>query len=167
MDATVIKRLVIRKASEADVPVLLRLIRELADYEHLSQECIATEESIKDILFGDGVNAEALVAEYDDTPVGFALFFHNFSTFLGKRGIYIEDLFVKPDFRRKGVGRALLMHIVRIAKERKCGRVEWCVLDWNEPAIKFYKGIGAKPLDEWTIFRLSGDALQKLGEENS
>lgn len=166
MDATMIDRLVIRKASETDVPVLLSLIRELADYEHLSHECVATEELIKDILFGDGVNAEALVAEYDGTPVGFALFFHNFSTFLGKRGIYIEDVFVKPDFRRKGIGRALLMHIVRLAKERKCGRVEWCVLDWNEPAIKFYKGIGAKPLDEWTVFRLSGDALQKLGEEN-
>jgi GNAT superfamily N-acetyltransferase len=165
MDATVIDRLVIRKASETDVPLLLCLIRELADYEHLSHECVATEESIKDILFGNGINAEALVAEYDGTPVGFALFFHNFSTFLGKRGIYIEDIFVKPDFRRKGIGRALLTHIVRLAKERNCGRVEWCVLDWNEPAIKFYRGIGAKPLDEWTVFRLSGDALQKFGGE--
>ncbi len=157
-------QLVVRQATRADVPVLLDLIRGLAEYEKLTDICVATEQGLEDMLFSEGVNAEALIAESDGAPVGFALFFHNFSTFLGRRGIYIEDIYVKPEFRGGGIGKAMLLHITRLANERGCGRVEWSCLDWNEPAIRFYKNIGAQPMDEWTLFRLTGDSLQRLGE---
>lgn len=166
MQSATTERLVLRNAAREDVPVLLELIRGLAEYEKLTHICVADEESIDDILFGEGTTAEALVAEYDGEPVGFALFFHNFSTFLGRRGIYIEDIYVKPEARRGGIGKAILQHIIRLANERGCGRVEWSCLNWNEPAISFYKGIGATPMDEWTVFRLSGDALRNLEEVN-
>jgi len=166
MQSATTDRLVLRNAAREDVPVLLELIRGLAEYEKLTHICVADEESIDDILFGEGTTAEALVAEYDGEPVGFALFFHNFSTFLGRRGIYIEDIYVKPEARRGGIGKAILQHIIRLANERGCGRVEWSCLNWNEPAISFYKGIGATPMDEWTVFRLSGDALRNLEEVN-
>lgn len=155
--------LVIREATRRDVPVLLELIRGLAEYEKLTDICVADEQGIEDILFGEGVRAEALLAEYEGQPVGFALFFHNFSTFLAKRGIYIEDIYVRPDMRANGIGKALLLHVVRLANERECGRVEWSCLNWNEPAIGFYKRMGAQQMDEWSIFRLTGEALERLG----
>jgi GNAT superfamily N-acetyltransferase len=163
MDTATSRGLVIRQATRADVPVLLTLIRGLAEYEKLTDTCVATEADIADVLFGEGVTAEALLAEQDGEPVGFAFFFHNFSTFLGRRGIYIEDIFVKPERRGGGVGKALLLHVVRLANQRGCGRVEWSCLDWNEPAIGFYKRMGAQQLDEWSIFRLTGSALERLG----
>ena len=152
----------IRPAAEADVPLILTFIRELADFERLSHEVVATEEALRDALFGERRFAEVLLGYLGDDPAGFALFLHNFSTFLGKPGIYLEDLYVRPEFRGAGVGRALLVHLARLARERGCGRLEWSVLDWNEPAIGFYKGIGASPVSGWTVYRLSGEALEKL-----
>jgi len=152
----------IEPARERDVPLILELIRGLAEYERLADQCIATEARLREALFGAQPAAEVLLAYADDQPAGFALFFHNFSTFLGRRGLYLEDLFVKPEFRRLGIGRRLLAGLARIAVERGCGRFEWSVLDWNEPAIEFYKRLGAKPLDEWTIFRVTGGALTEL-----
>lgn len=157
----------VRAAVESDVPVVLSLIRELAEYEKLAHECVATEESIRNLLFGTGAVAEALVGEYDGEPVGFALFFHNCSTFLGRRGIYLEDLYVRPALRGLGLGKAMLLHIVRLAEGRGCGRVEWSVLDWNQPAIDFYKSLGAEPLDEWTTFRLTRQSIEKLAGNGS
>jgi len=152
----------IERAQERDVPLILELIRGLAEYERLADQCVATEAGLRDALFGARPAAEVLIAFAGDTPAGFALFFHNFSTFLGRRGLYLEDLFVKPEFRRLGIGRRLLTELARIAVERGCGRFEWSVLDWNAPAIEFYKHLGAKPLDDWTIFRMSGEDLEKL-----
>ena len=152
----------VRSATPADVPVILGLIRELADYEKLTDICVATEQSIHDLLFGAGSVAEALIGEYEGKPVGFALFFYNVSTFLGKRGIYLEDVYVQPAMRGKGLGKALLLHLIRLAHERGCGRVEWSVLNWNTPAIDFYKSLGAEPLDEWTVFRVTGQTLVDL-----
>jgi GNAT superfamily N-acetyltransferase len=152
----------IQVATEDDVPLLLSLIRELADYERLSHEVVATEETLRDSLFGGRQLAETLLAHLGDEPVGFALFFHNFSTFLGRPGIYLEDLYVKPEFRGAGVGRALLVRIAGLAKERNCGRLEWSVLDWNEPAIGFYERIGASPVSGWTVYRVTGEALEEL-----
>ena len=152
----------IRSATEDDVPLILNLIKELAEYERLSHEVIATEEALRDSLFGGRQVAEALLGFLEDDPAGFALFFHNFSTFLGKPGIYLEDLYVRPEFRGAGVGRALLVHLAKLAKERNCGRLEWSVLDWNEPAIGFYKGIGASPVSGWTAYRVTGEALEDL-----
>ena len=152
----------IRVATEEDVPLILRFIKELATYERLSHEVSVTEELLTDSLFGARRVAEALLGYLEDDPAGFALFFHNFSTFLGKPGIYLEDLYVRPEFRGAGVGRALLVHLAKLARERGCGRLEWSVLDWNEPAIGFYKGIGASPVSGWTVYRVSGEALEEL-----
>jgi GNAT superfamily N-acetyltransferase len=155
-------RLTIRPAAEADIPLVLMFIRGLAEYEHLSHLVTATEETLRDALFGARPGAEVLLAFETQTPVGFAVFFHNFSTFLGRRGLWLEDIYIDPAFRRKGYGRALLLHVARIAHERGCGRFEWSALDWNTPAIDFYKGLGAVPLDDWTIFRATGAALEKM-----
>jgi GNAT superfamily N-acetyltransferase len=152
----------IRPAREHEVPLILAFIRELAEYERLSSAVVATEEDIRASLFGPRPYAEAVFACLDNDPVGFALFFHNFSTFLGRPGLYLEDLFVRPVARRKGVGRQLLNYLAKLAVDRGCGRLEWAVLDWNEPAIRFYRSIGAVAIDEWTIFRLTGPALQQL-----
>lgn len=156
----------IEKATEKDVGLILGFIRELAEYEHLSHEVVATEELLQESLFGKRPVAEALIGYYEGKPVGFAVFFHNFSTFLGRPGIYLEDLYVQPPMRGKGIGRAMLVYLAKLAKERQCGRLEWSVLDWNEPAIKFYKGLGAIPKDKWTGYRLTGEALDALAEGN-
>jgi GNAT superfamily N-acetyltransferase len=153
----------IKPATVKDVPLILSLIKELADYEKLSHEVIATEEKLQTALFGDYPYAEIIIGYLDNIPVGFALYFHNFSTFLGLPGIHLEDLFVKPHARGKGFGKQMLAHVAKVAKERECGRLEWSVLNWNEPAINFYKSLGAKPMDEWTVYRLTGDALEDNG----
>jgi GNAT superfamily N-acetyltransferase len=152
----------IRMARETDIPLILHFIQSLAEYERLRESCVATEEQLQATLFGDNPGAEVIIASIDDEPMGFALFFHNYSTFLAQRGIYLEDLFVKPEARGHGVGYALLSALARIAIERDCGRLEWAVLDWNQLAIDFYKRIGAHPLDDWTVFRMTGDALESL-----
>lgn len=152
----------IREASKDDVPLILAFVRELAAYEKLAHEVVATEDAIRETLFGGTPRAEVLMAELDGSPVGFALYFHNYSTFLGQAGIYLEDLFVRPDARHRGVGQALLAELAAIALRRGCGRLEWAVLDWNEDAIGFYLCLGAKPCDEWTTYRLSGEALARL-----
>jgi len=152
----------IERATERDVPLILRLIKELADYERMSDEVIATEDGLRRTLFGAHPAAEVVVGYAGDEPAGFALFFHNYSTFLGKPGLYLEDLFVVPAFRGRGYGKALLVHLAKLAVERDCGRFEWSVLDWNEPAIGFYKKLGAKPMEAWTIMRVAGDALHNL-----
>jgi GNAT superfamily N-acetyltransferase len=152
----------VRAASREDVPLILSFIKELAEYERLSHEVVATEETLKEWLFGERPVAEVLIGEHAGEAAGFALFFHNFSTFLGKPGIYLEDLYVRPEFRRAGVGRVLLVHLAKLARERGCGRLEWSVLDWNEPAIGFYRGIGASPVSGWTVYRVTGEALEEL-----
>jgi GNAT superfamily N-acetyltransferase len=152
----------IRPATVGDVPLILSLIRELAVYEKLEHVVSATEESIENALFGNRASVEAIIALLDDQPVGFALFFPNFSTFLGKPGLYLEDLFVRPAARGSGLGRMMLEYLARLAVERGWGRMEWAVLDWNEPAIGFYKKMGATALDDWTTFRVTGDALERL-----
>lgn len=152
----------IREATEADVPLILKFIRDLAVYEKLEHKVVASEASLRQTLFGNPRFAEVVFAVVEEQEAGFALFFHNYSTFLGQPGIYLEDLFVKPDMRGRGIGKALLAHLARLAKERGCGRVEWAVLDWNTPSIDFYKSLGAVPLSDWEIFRLTGDALDKL-----
>ena len=161
MDVTA-ESLRIERATERDVPLILRLIKELADYERMADEVVATEDALRQTLFGARPAAEVVVAYAGIEPAGFALFFHNYSTFLAKPGLYLEDLFVVPKFRGRGCGKALLTHLAALAVERNCGRFEWSVLDWNEPAIGFYKKLGAKPMDTWTIFRVTGDALHKL-----
>ena len=155
-------RLHIRPAEPEDVALLLDLIRELADYEKAPQEAVATPELLRAALFGERPSAEAVIAEWQGEPAGFALFFHNFSTWLGKPGLYLEDLFVREDRRGRGIGKALLLHLARIARERGCGRMEWSVLDWNRPAIEFYEALGAKRQSEWTVYRLDAWALDKL-----
>ena len=157
--------LAIRSAVAADVPVIADLIRGLARYEKLEHEVTMTEELLANNLFGQQRYAEALIAEEGGAPVGFALFFHNFSTFLAKPGIYLEDLFVVPEQRGRGIGRALLKRLAKIAVERDCGRLEWAVLDWNRDAIGFYERLGARPNSEWTVYRLAGEALTSLGRE--
>ena len=154
----------IRPARVEDVSIILELIRELATYERAPNEVTATEEQLVDVLFGTRPAAEVLLAFEGKSPVGFAVFFHNFSTWLGRPGLYLEDLFVKPDKRGKGYGRALLVDLAKIARDRGCGRMEWAVLDWNEPAIKFYRALGAKPMDEWTVFRLTRDGIARLAQ---
>jgi GNAT superfamily N-acetyltransferase len=157
----------IRAARVEDAPIILQLIRDLATYERAPNEVAATEEQLVDVLFGEKPAAEVLLAFEKDAPVGFAVFFHNFSTWLGRPGLYLEDLFVKPDKRGKGYGRALLVDLAKVARDRGCGRMEWAVLNWNEPAIKFYRALGAKPLDEWTVFRLARDGIAKLAQAES
>ncbi len=155
----------IRRAGPGDVPLVLRFIRGLAAYEKLLGEVEATEERLTQTLFpGEGARAAAhvVIGELDGRPAGFALYFFNYSTFLAKPGLYLEDIFVEPEFRRRGLGRALLLHVARIAREAGCGRMEWSVLDWNTPAIDFYRSLGAVALDEWTVFRLTADALGRL-----
>jgi GNAT superfamily N-acetyltransferase len=152
----------IRFAGEQDIPTILRFIRDLARYERLEHEVVATEDVLRQTLFGPRRHAEVLLGEVNGEPAGFALFFHNFSTFLGRPGIYLEDLFVRPEDRGRGYGKALLGRLAELAIERGCGRVEWAVLDWNAPSIEFYKSLGAVPMTDWRIFRLKGDALQKV-----
>lgn len=152
----------IRPATPADTALILELIRELAEYERLAHEVVATEAQLRENLFGATPQAEVVIAEWNGAPAGFALWFHNFSTFLGKRGLYLEDLFVRPALRGKGIGKALLQHLARVAVARDCGRFEWAVLDWNEPARTFYVSLGAKPVAEWDIFRVTGEALVRL-----
>ena len=155
----------VRPATKEDVPVILDFIKALAEYEHLSHDVIATEESLSTTLFGAHPAAEVVIGYAEDgTPAGFALYFSNYSTFLAKPGIYLEDLFVKPTFRGKGYGKALLVYLARLAEERNCGRLEWSVLDWNTPAIDFYKSLGARPMDEWTVFRVTGEQLTALAQ---
>jgi GNAT superfamily N-acetyltransferase len=149
-------------ATEDDTALILSFIGKLAEYERLSHEVVASEDALRKWLFGPRPMAEVALAFWADQPVGFALYFHNFSTFLGQPGIYLEDLFVEPEHRGKGIGKALLIHLARIATERGCGRLEWAVLDWNQPSIEFYRRLGALPKDDWTIFRLTGDALLQL-----
>ena len=155
----------IRPAISADLPLIAQFIRDLADYERLAHEVRFDEAVLGDRLFGARPYAEVLIGEIDSTPQGFALFFHNFSTFEGRPGVYLEDLFVRPEARGSGLGKALLAALARIAVERDCARLEWWVLDWNDPAIQFYKKLGAKPMDEWTTFRVDGEALEKLSEQ--
>lgn len=154
----------IRSATESDVHLILEFIRQLAQYERLAHEVVTDESLLRGFLFGKRAYAEVLLADLGDEPVGFALFFHNFSTFLGRPGVYLEDLFVKPEARGKGVGKALMKRIAALAVERGCGRFEWAVLDWNEPAIEFYRSIGAVPMDTWTVQRVTGQALHDLAE---
>jgi GNAT superfamily N-acetyltransferase len=155
-------RLRLRPADESDTGLILALIRELADFERLGHEVTACEEDLRRNLFGERLLAEVIIAEYDAKAAGFALFFHSYSTFLGKPGLYLEDLFVRPEHRGRRIGKALLVCLARIARERDCGRLEWSVLDWNEPAIGFYESLGARPMDEWTTYRVSGAALSTL-----
>lgn len=154
--------LTIQHATEQDIPLILFFIKGLAEYERLEDRVVATEEILRETLFGKTRFAEVLIARFNDEPAGFALFFHNYSTFLARPGIYLEDLFVLPALRGKGIGKALLARLAKISKERNCGRLEWSVLDWNESAIGFYKKLGAVPLSDWTVFRLTGEALDEL-----
>ena len=155
----------IRLAQPGDVPTILALIRDLAEYERAPHEVVTTEEQLRKNLFGPQPTAEVLLGEEAGVPVCFALFFHNFSTWMGRRGLYLEDLFVKPEVRGRGYGRALLVRLAQIARERECGRMEWAVLDWNEPAIQFYRKLGARPNDDWTIFRLTMEGISQLAGE--
>lgn len=156
----------IRPAAPGDIPLIAALIRELAEYERAPDQAVATEGMLHQHLFGNGLGrgptAECVIGQVDGRAEGFALYFHNFSTWLGRPGLYLEDLFVRPSARSRGLGKALLTHLARIAVERGCGRMEWSVLDWNTPAIEFYRAHGAQAMDEWTTFRLSGTALERL-----
>jgi len=158
------ERLTIRPATESDVPVILQLIRDLASYEKAPGDVTATETQLQEVLFGRKPAAEVILAFEGASSVGFAVFFHNFSTWLGRPGLYLEDLFVHPEHRGKGYGRALLVHLAKIARDRGCGRMEWAVLDWNDPAIQFYRKLGAKPMEEWTVFRLTSDGISTLAQ---
>ncbi len=155
-------KIIIRKAKAKDVKQIFTFIKELAKYEKLSKDVVATEKLLKSNLFGKRKFAEVLIAEFNGKDAGFALFFHNFSTFVGKPGIYLEDIYVRENLRNNGIGKALLIELVKLAKERNCGRIEWSVLDWNEPSIKFYKKLGAKPMEDWTVFRLTEIQFDKL-----
>lgn len=157
----------IRTTTEADVPVILSLVRELAEYERAPEAVVATEAGLREVLFGPKRSAEVLLALANGDAVGFAVYFHNFSTWLGRPGLYLEDLFVRPAERGKGYGRALLERLAQIAQERGCGRMEWAVLDWNDPAIQFYRKLGAEPMNEWTVFRLTKDGIAKLAASKS
>jgi GNAT superfamily N-acetyltransferase len=164
-NSTEIPSFQIRAAIKEDVPAILSYIKKLADYERLSHEVVATEAGLRETLFGRRRTAEVALGYFKREPVGFVLFFHSYSTFLGQPGIYIEDLFVDEAFRRRGFGRALLAYVARLAKERRCGRLEWSVLDWNEPAINFYKQLGATPMNEWTVYRVTGESFRKLAAD--
>ena len=155
----------IRFAEEKDVPLILQFIKELADYEKCLDQVVATEEILRESLFGGRRNAEVILAYWQNQPVGFALFFHNFSTFLGRPGLYLEDLYIVPEARGKGFGKTMMIYLAKLAKERNCGRFEWWVLDWNEPALEFYRSLGAVPMSEWTVQRVTGEALDCLVAE--
>ncbi|MCQ4637377.1 GNAT family N-acetyltransferase [Anaerovorax odorimutans] len=155
-----------RYAERKDVALILQFIKELADYEHMLEEVVATPELLEEWIF-DKKKAEVLFLLEDDNEVGFALFFHNFSTFLGRAGIYLEDLYVRPEHRGKGYGKALLTQLAKIAVERKCGRLEWWCLDWNKPSINFYLSMGAEPMEDWTVYRISGNKLEELSEQQA
>ncbi|AFQ42836.1 GNAT family N-acetyltransferase [Desulfosporosinus meridiei] len=154
----------LRYAKVDDVPLILSFIKELADYEKMLDQVVATEEILRESLF-ELKKAEVLIGEYEERPIAFALFFHNFSTFLGRPGIYLEDLYVKPEMRGEGIGKIILSQLAKIAIERKCGRLEWWCLDWNEPSIEFYKSKGAVPMDDWTVYRVTNEALVKLAKD--
>ncbi len=154
----------IRPAEVGEAGLILDMIRELADYEKLLHEVTATEQDIRATLFGEDRRAEALLVCVADEPAGFAIFFHNYSTFLGKNGLYLEDVYVRPEFRHQGVGKAILKHLAGIAKDRDCGRFEWAVLDWNQPAIRFYKSMSARPQKDWTVYRLDRNGIEKLAD---
>jgi GNAT superfamily N-acetyltransferase len=154
----------IRQATRADVPLVLSFVKDLAEYEKLSHLVVATEEVIAEELFGPNSHTEVLLGHIGTEPVAFAVYFHNFSTFLGRKGLYLEDLYVRPAYRRRGYGRAMLLQAARIAAERNCGRLEWSVLDWNEPAIFFYETLGATIMHEWKLVRVTGDALAKMAK---
>jgi GNAT superfamily N-acetyltransferase len=156
----------LRFARTEDVGLILDFIKALAAYEKLSHEVVADENRLRRTLFGDHPSAEVIIAELGGEPAGFALFFHNYSTFLARPGLYLEDLFVRPELRGRGVGRRLLSHLAEIAVERGCGRLEWWVLDWNEPAIRFYTKLGARSMDDWTVFRVDGDALERMARRD-
>ena len=156
---------VLRKATVEDCPLILSFIRELADYEKLLHEVIASVETLEESLFGEVAYAQSVIGEHQGTAVGYALFFHNFSTFTGRPGIYLEDLYVQPHMRGQGFGKCLLAYLARLAVDKGCTRVEWSVLDWNEPSIQFYRSIGAAPMDEWTVQRLDGEALARFAKE--
>ena len=165
MEAVNLNKMVIRKGNASDCPLILDFIQQLGDYEKLSHEVVATSEQLNQTLFGNKPYAEVLIAEYDNKPVGFALYFYNYSTFLAKPGLYLEDLFVNPDARGKKIGKSLLIHLAKIALENGCGRFEWSVLDWNQPAIDFYRSIGAIGMEGWTGQRVTGDALIELAKK--
>ena len=159
-------RLSIVPATRNDLSLILALIKELAEYERLADEVVATEEVLSETLFGERPFAEVVLAYYDGEPVGYALYFHSYSTFLGRPGLYLEDLFVRPAVRGKGIGKALLAFVAHVASERSCGRLEWSVLNWNEPAIGFYKSLGAKPMDTWTVYRMTDEPLARLASQS-
>ena len=162
MIATALPDFVLREARAEDCGLILAFIRELAEYEKLSHEVVATEEVLRETLFGEHPRGEAVIGEHRGKAVGYALFFHNFSTFTGRPGIYLEDIYVKPEMRGRGYGKCLLTYVARLAVERKCSRMEWSVLDWNEPSIRFYRSLGAVAMDEWTVQRLDGSALDEV-----
>ncbi len=162
---TSLPEFVIRQAEKNDCGLILAFIKELADYEKLSHEVVASVEMLEETLFGDTPFAKVIIAEYQNKAVGYALFFHNFSTFTGRPGIYLEDLYVQPAYRGQGFGKCLLAYIADLAVQMRCTRVEWSVLDWNEPSIQFYRSIGAKPMDEWTVQRLDGEALAQFAQQ--
>lgn len=155
----------LRPATESDVPLIRELIEGLAEYEKLRHECVASDALLRETLFGTRPYAEVVIAEWEGVAAGFALFFHNYSTFLARPGIYLEDLFVRPEHRAHGIGKALLQHLASLAVARGCGRLEWSVLDWNVDAIGFYEKLGARPQDEWTVYRVTGDALTRLAAD--
>ena len=165
--ATSDPRITLRFATADDVGLILDFIKQLAVYEKMADQVVADEALLRDTLFGDRQVAEVIIATYDDEPAGFALFFHNFSTFLGRPGIYLEDLFVTPELRGRGIGRAMLSYLAQLAVDRGCGRLEWWVLDWNQPAIRFYERLGAQAMNEWTVFRLTGKTLQDLASQST
>lgn len=158
---TNLQDLKLRFAEINDVPLILGFIKELAEYENMSNDVVVTEDVLRESIF-ERKMAEVIIGEYKNKPVGFALFFHNFSTFLGRPGIYLEDLYVKPEMREKGIGKVILSYLAKLTIDRKCGRLEWCCLDWNEPSIKFYKQLGAVPMDDWIVHRLSHEALETM-----
>ena len=164
--STLLPDLYFRFASREDVPLILKLVRELAEFEKLLDVVVADEETLADQLFGSRRMAEVVIAELKDEPVGYAVFFHSFSTFLGRGGIWLEDLYVRPHVRGQGIGGWLIAFVARIAVDRKCGRFEWAVLDWNTRAIEFYRSLGAMPMDDWTVQRMTGDALLRLGSQD-
>ena len=154
----------IRDATISDVPIILHLIRDLATYERAPNDVVATEQGLREVLFGPEPSAKVVLIFEGEEAMGFAVYFFNFSTWLGRPGLYLEDLFVKPETRGRGYGRALLIHLAKIARDHGCGRMEWAVLDWNEPAIQFYRKLGATPLEDWTVFRLTQDGINRLAE---